>query len=134
MTLGEYLKNYRTKHALTMQDIADRSGLSKGYVSMLERGQHPQSKRKLTPSLETYQKIAVATNVELDVLLALLSDQDVIVNSTTSSPVEPEEIPEHITLFEKLNDEGQEMTIEYMKFLISQGYIKSNTAELVEAE
>ena len=84
MTLGEYLKNYRTTHGLNMQEIANRAGLSKGYISMLEKNQHPQSRRKLTPSFETYKKIAIATNIEIDDLLSLLADEEVIVNATNN--------------------------------------------------
>ena len=61
MTLGEYVKNYREDNNLTMQQFADKAHLSKGYVSMLEKGKNPQNSRPLVPSIETIQKIAVAT-------------------------------------------------------------------------
>lgn len=53
MKLGEIVKDYRTRNHLTMQEFADRCDLSKGFISMLEKGQHPQSIRKLVPSLDT---------------------------------------------------------------------------------
>ena len=52
MTLGEYLKDYRKRHHISMQEFSEMSGISKGYISMLERGQHPQSSRALVPSIE----------------------------------------------------------------------------------
>ena len=72
MKLGEIIKVFRKKNKMTMQEFADRAGLSKGYISMLERSQHPQSQRKLVPSFETYQKVANAMSMSIDELVALL--------------------------------------------------------------
>ncbi|WP_338547778.1 helix-turn-helix transcriptional regulator [Emergencia sp. JLR.KK010] len=78
MKLGEFIHNYRVENKLTMQDFANRSGLSKGYISMLEKNQHPQSRRQLTPSLETYQKIAIAANLSLDELISVLDGNEMV--------------------------------------------------------
>ncbi len=59
-----------------MQEFADRAGLSKGYISMLESGKHPKSQRPLRPSLPTYQKIASAMNMRLDDLLKKLDGEE----------------------------------------------------------
>ena len=32
MTLGEWIKNYRDKHSLSMQEMADMCGFSKAYI------------------------------------------------------------------------------------------------------
>lgn len=78
MKLGEFIHNYRIKNKLTMQDFANKAGLSKGYISMLEKNQHPQSRRQLTPSLETYQKIATAANLTLDELISVLDGNEMV--------------------------------------------------------
>lgn len=68
--------------------------------------------------LKTLKKVAFALNCTLDELIYGKGEQK-----------------EYVTiLYDKLSVEGKEKTIEYMKFLLDQGYIKSNTAELVEAE
>jgi transcriptional regulator with XRE-family HTH domain len=36
MFLGEYIKQYRSEHNMTMQEFADKASMTKGYVFMLE--------------------------------------------------------------------------------------------------
>lgn len=69
MTIGKVIKEYREKNHLTMQDFADKVGLSKGYISMLERGVHPQNGKEIIPSIATVNKIATAMNISIDALL-----------------------------------------------------------------
>ena len=76
MKIGSVLKEYRTTHDLSMQEFADRSGLSKGYISMLEKGTHPQNGKEIIPSIETVQKIASVMGISVDTLLEMVdSDQ-----------------------------------------------------------
>jgi len=72
MKLGDIVKDYRTKHNLTMQEFANKAKLSKGYVSMLEKGVNPQTKKPIIPLLNTVNQIAEAMNVDLEVLLKIL--------------------------------------------------------------
>ena len=37
MTLGDLIKNYREETGMSMDEFAEKSGLSKGYISMLEK-------------------------------------------------------------------------------------------------
>lgn len=78
MKLEEIIRQYRESERITMQEFANRCGLSKGYISMLEKGKHPQNQRRLAPSLETYQKLALAMNLSLDALLAMMDDDTLI--------------------------------------------------------
>lgn len=76
MKIGSVLKEYRATHDLSMQEFADRSGLSKGYISMLEKGTHPQNGKEIIPSIETVQKIASVMGISVDTLLEMVdSDQ-----------------------------------------------------------
>lgn len=78
MYLGEVIKEYREKRGLTMEDFAKNAGLSKGYISMLEKNQHPQNKREIVPSLDTFRKAAKAMSISIDDLMRLVdSDQPV---------------------------------------------------------
>lgn len=74
MKLGEYIKSYRDERDMTMEVFAGKSGLTKGYVSMLEKGKNPRSGKEIVPSLETIRKVADATDVKLDDLIASLGD------------------------------------------------------------
>ena len=69
MKLGSIIKDFREQNNLTMQEFANISGLSKGYISMLEKGKHPQNNREIIPSIETVSKIATAMNLSLNELL-----------------------------------------------------------------
>ena len=53
MTLGEIVKEYRIAHNMSMDVFASRSGLSKGYISMLEKNVNPKNGKPITPSIET---------------------------------------------------------------------------------
>ena len=37
--IGERIKNLRNRNGLTQQELADRTELTKGFISQLERGQ-----------------------------------------------------------------------------------------------
>jgi len=104
MELRELIKRYREEHSLTMQQFADRCGLSKGYISMLEKGHHPQSSRALIPSLETLNKIASGMSLSVDSLLLLLDgDTSVTINENAIDPTEAE----LLSAFRSMNKEGQ---------------------------
>ena len=86
MLLGDVVKKYREDRKMTMQEFADASGLSKGYISMLEKNRHPQSKRKLSPSLGTYKKVADAMRISLDDLISMIDeDSSVKINTDDNS-------------------------------------------------
>ena len=91
MTLGEFVKSYRKAHDMTMQEFADKAGLSKGYVSMLEKGKHPQSNRPLIPSIETVGKIASAIGISVDELLNRTDGNQLI--GLGKEPVQPDDRP-----------------------------------------
>ena len=69
MRLGEKIKTLRKAKKWTMADLSQRSGLSKGYISMLERGVNPTTNKEPIPTLETVYKIANAFGVPSDTLL-----------------------------------------------------------------
>ena len=37
MTLGDIIKSYRSKYGLSMDSFFDKSGISKAYISLLEK-------------------------------------------------------------------------------------------------
>ena len=88
MELREVIKEYRERNHYTMQEFADRCELSKGYISMLEKGKHPQSARSLVPSLETLQKIAKGMDTDLDTLVSVL-DMDTLITVNPTGKGKP---------------------------------------------
>lgn len=108
MSLDQIIRSFREENNLSMQEFANRSGLSKGYISMLEKGQHPQSQRALVPSLETYRKLASAMCISLDSLLSIVDgDAEIAVNVPPSPSLVLS--PEETRLVEDYRDASEEI-------------------------
>lgn len=105
MTLGEYIKTYRKSNGMTMDDFAKKSGLSKGYISMLEKNRHPQNGKPITPTLETCKKAADAMGLTVNDLLGRL-DPDTPIDMMK----QPEEVPKldgvYLSFAKQAQDEG----------------------------
>lgn len=82
MTLGNVISEFRNLNNLTMEEFSKMSGLSKSYISMLERNRDPRG-NTINPSIEVMDKVANAIGVDLDTMVQTI-DQDVIVNTSTS--------------------------------------------------
>ena len=82
MILGEILKEYRSKHSLSMDKFAELSGLTKGYISMLEKNQHPKTKKALLQTLDTLKKVAKGMSISVGELIEQLdTNQDIALTS-----------------------------------------------------
>ncbi len=86
MELKDYIKTYRKSHGLTMEQFAKLTSLSKGYISMLEKGQNPQTKKKIIPSITVLNNIAVAMNIDLSSLLEAVDDLEVSLEASAPTP------------------------------------------------
>ena len=83
MKLGELLKAYRTEHKLSMDAFCELSDLTKGYISMLEKNEHPKSKKPIVPSYDTIEKIAKGMQISVEGLIDMLDDdQEIQINAT----------------------------------------------------
>lgn len=72
MTLGDIIATYRKEHDnMSMDNFSSLSGISKAYISMLERNQ-TQRGDEPTPSITTYRKVANAMGVAVDDLLRMV--------------------------------------------------------------
>ena len=81
MELKTFINSYRTEHNLTMEQFAKSASLSKGYISMLEKGYNPQTGKKTIPSISALNNIAIATGTDLDHLLKIIDDIEVSLDS-----------------------------------------------------
>lgn len=78
MTLGEFIKEYRTGHKYSMDEFAKRINMSKAYISILERNFNPSTGKAPVPSLETVRRVALATGTDFNELIAMLDgDQQI---------------------------------------------------------
>ncbi len=72
--LGQRMRNLRRRMSMTLQQFADKSGVSVGYLSQLERG-------NATPTLGTLSQIAAALNVTADYFIATPRPVDSLTNA-----------------------------------------------------
>lgn len=63
MILGDIIRKYRESHGMSMDEFARMSGLSKGYISMLEKNKNPRNGNPIVPSIATYNRVATAIGV-----------------------------------------------------------------------
>lgn len=85
MFLGDVIKEYRTKHDLSMDKFALLSGLSKSYISMLEKNINPTTGKSIEPTFNVIQKCAKAMHIDVNELIILLDENQPIKVNTKKS-------------------------------------------------
>lgn len=69
MTIGEIIKKYRENNNISMDDFSRLSGLSKGYISMLEKNENPRTKLPIMPTTKTLASVAKVLGVSVSELM-----------------------------------------------------------------
>lgn len=96
MELSKILRDYRQEHGLTLQVFADRAGLTKQYISMLENNKNSKNGKPIIPSLETLRKLASAMYMNIDTLVATLDgEQDVSLQTKDAGYYTDPEVAEY---------------------------------------
>ena len=114
MKLGELLKSYRTEHKLSMDSFCELSDLTKGYISMLEKNEHPKSKKPIVPSYDTIEKIAKGMQISTDDLINMLDDEQEIQINATPAVLSKSQIQ---SIYDQLEPPGQRKVITYAEKL-----------------
>lgn len=78
MSLGTRIRQTRTQKAITLQELSERSGLSKGFICQLEND-------KASPSLQALEKLAAALTVPM-AFLFLTSEEKIHVVRAQERP------------------------------------------------
>jgi len=100
MSIGENLKNIRTRRKLTQGQLAIESGISINQISRIERG-------GAKPELETIKKLTIALNCSSD---ELIFDEDDYLLS--------DELRIIFRAVEELPDERKEMIQEFLEAMV----------------
>lgn len=74
-TLGEIIKAYRTEQGMSMDDFSKASGISKAYISVLEKNKHPGSGKPVEPSVKCVKQAAKAMGVDFIELILAISEE-----------------------------------------------------------
>lgn len=94
MILGDLIKEFRKEHGYSMDAFAQKSGLSKAYISILERNVNPVNGKPVIPSLETIKAVAQTIGMDFnDVIVMLDGNQPVSLESTKKPTIPPDAIP-----------------------------------------
>lgn len=131
MTLGDIVKNYRTEHGLSLREFSRISGVSNGYISMLEKNEHPKTKKPIVPSIEKMRCIANAMGMSFDSLLDMIdSDQPIsIKKENVPAPSLTSSESDLLSKYRRLNSEGRKKLVERADELFDLGYVEKGDAE-----
>lgn len=92
MTLGDVISAYRREHQLSMERFGELAGISKAYVSMLERNR-TQRGDEPSPSFEMYRNVARAMGVDVEELIRSVNGK---VSLPANAPEPPIKLPSNI--------------------------------------
>lgn len=127
MNIKDYVYNYRKEHGLSMEAFGKKCGLSRAYISILEKGINPTTGKAFVPTIDTLKRIADSTGADLDSLLKMLDDdQVVVVNRVPSLELSEKEI-EHIKKYRQLDAGGQDRIdrqIDFELFQLAQSAVE----------
>lgn len=131
MTLGDIVKNYRTEHGLSLREFSRISGVSNGYISMLEKNEHPKTKKPIVPSIEKMRCIANAMGMSFDLLLDMIdSDQPISIKKENApAPSLTSSESDLLNKYRRLNSEGRKKLVERADELFDLGYVEKGDAE-----
>lgn len=118
MTLGDLIFKYRTENELSMDDFSKKSGISKAYVSLIEKNVNPRNNKPVAPTLPTLKKIASAMNMDIDSLLKSLgNEQEISLTNDNNMDDEIKELVHDVSINEDLKlllEIGKKMTPEQL--------------------
>lgn len=84
MKLSEYIKDLRKRLGFSQQTLADKIGVSKSYISILERGKnYRDGSKKIKPNIEILNRIAELDGKTFDQMVGELEDFEVNISSIT---------------------------------------------------
>lgn len=106
MTLGEFIKQYREEHGLSVRYFASLADMSPQQIINIERGFGNDGK-PMTSTMKTYQKVARAVLMDEKDFMNMLND-NVVVNPSESKK----------TAIQK--DDGKEEKYEDLKRMLDQ--------------
>jgi len=119
MKLSEVVYKYRKQNGLSMDEMAVRCNLSKGYISLIEKGINAQTNAPIQPKGITLAKLAKGMNLKLDDFIKLLGQDESFDFLLTAQE------DNMMAYFRQLNSLGKEIALNQVRLL-------ANTKELTK--
>ncbi len=119
MNLSELIIEYRSEHGLSQREFAAACNLSHGFISILEKNQHPKTGKPIIPNIRNLQSIASAMGLTLYELLTTADDVDVPAGFDdffAPNPLE-EKKRRFLSEFAALSLGDMEKVLEYARFI-----------------
>ena len=116
--LGKIIKEYRDDNKLSMDDFANKTGLSKPYIAMLEKNFNPKSKKEIIPTVDTIAKCAKAMDIEFNDLFNVLNPS----NSIVTNFVIDNRIATVIEMMQNMTIKDRNKTVEVIKAMFPDLY------------
>lgn len=137
MEIKDYVYNYRKEHALSMQAFGKKCGLSRAYISILEKGFNPATGKPFVPGLATLKRIADCTGADIENLIKMLDgDESVIVNHVAASTGKITELTEQeillINKYRQLDADSQEDVEDYIAMKLAKAQRKAKEVTTAE--
>lgn len=124
MKIGELIYKFRKEHSLSMGELSNMTGLSKAYISMLEKNINPSTNKPIVPSIHTIQSCAKAFGLTLDEIISQL-DADQLINIAENPKNEDllsiQAASRLQVIYDMLSEKGQRKFIEYLFDLKNNG-------------
>lgn len=117
MTLGDIIRDYRAAHNLSMDKFSEISGISKGYISMLEKNKTARGDEP-SPSFEMFKSVAKTIGMEVDDLIRTVEGKISFSTDVEKSPgnisiTEAEDLM--LQLFRQIPEEKQPLAIDLLR-------------------
>lgn len=83
MDLSEFIRSWRKEHGYTVQEFADKAGLTKGFISQLENDfRKNKGNKKMMPSLNNLRKLASACDMTMTEFLSAIDTEISLIDDT----------------------------------------------------
>lgn len=123
--LGDVIDQFlRTNPNMSLRRLAEKSGISRGYLSALRQNRNPSSNKPLDPSIGTLRKLADGMEMPLERLLFLAG-----FTSEEGIGLDPSDLPREVRLL--LAEHGYDYLV-VTKEAYEQGITPEMLAMLVE--
>ena len=104
MHLGTLIARFREEERMSMDEFASRSGLSKAYISMLERNVNSRSGKPIVPSLETIKAVSGAIGVDFNAVISIIDPDTKVVQMSTKKSRPRERLTSSLGLFSERSE------------------------------
>lgn len=119
MKIGDIVKKYRADKGVSVREFAEKTGLSSGYVSMLENGINPRSNKPISPTIPSLKKVALGLDVDLDGLLRMIDEGQEVSLARNEPDVETFGEKKILATFKQLNEINRRKSIRYTENLLA---------------